>query len=220
MRKIPTLSALSVVAFSFAFAGCRSDARTAPNGMTADLERDLQMASTVRAPRTQSVSALELVANGGPSGNSRGERALVRTPRRAPTALPSVSEQEVAAPDVPAQDHAPLGAPTITESAPASGPSPVNEPTAASGDLGVFVGTSSGTYGTGDERTRGRGDEGRGRTPGVIIRGGAAGEDHCEPRGRRRGGMGGMGGGVGDIGTIIGIMSGGGSGRRTPFPRY
>ena len=216
---MPTLSALSVLAVSVAFAGCRSDARTAPDGMTADLERDLQLASTARAPRTQAVSAVELIANGAPSGSNRGERSLVRTPRRAPTQSPSATEEEVAAPNVASDDAAPSISPTMTESAPAPAPAPANEPTAATGDLGVFVGTSSGTYGTGNEGTRGRGDEGRGRSPGVIIRGGAAGDDHCEPRGGRRGGLGGggIGGNIGTIGTVIGIMGGG---RRTPFPRY
>lgn len=219
VRRIPTLSALSVLAVSVAFAGCRSDARTAPDGMTADLERDLQLASTVRAPRTQAVSAVELLADGAPSGRSRGERSLVRTPRRAPTQSPSATEEEVAAADVASDDAAARISPTMTESAPAPAPAPANEPTASTGDLGVFVGTSSGTYGTGNEGTRGRGDEGRGRSPGVIIRGGAAGDDHCEPRGGRRGGMGngGIGGNIGTIGTIIGIMGGG---HRTPFPRY
>lgn len=223
VRRIPTLSALSVVAFSFAFAGCRSDARTGPDGMTADLERDLQMASTVRAPRTQAVSAVELIANGGPSGIDRGERSLVRTPRLAPLASNATTEQEVASPNNAAEDPTPTFTPTMTESAPAPAPAPVDEPTAAAGDLGVFVGTSQGTYGTSDQGTRGRGDEGRGRGTGVIIRGGAAGDDHCEPRGGRRGGMGGgaggIGGNIGTIGTVIGIMGGGG-GRRTPFPRY
>ena len=219
MRRIPTLSALCILAVSVAFVACRSDARTASDGMTADLERDLQLASTVRAPRTQAVSAVELIANGAPSGNSRGERALVRTPRRAPTQSPSATEEEVAAPNAASDDAAPRISPTMTESAPAPAPATASEPTAATGDLGVFVGTSSGTYGAGDEGTRGRGDEGRGRSPGVIIRGGAAGDDHCEPRGGRRGGMGGggIGGNIGTIGTVIGIMGGG---RRTPFPRY
>jgi len=198
----------------------------APDGMTADLERDLQLASTVRSPRTQAVSAVELTANGGPSGRNRGERSLVRTPRRAPTQSHSATEHEVAAPGQASDEPAPTISPTMTESASASVPAPENEPTAATGDLGVFVGTSSGTYGTGDEGTRGRGrgDEGRGRIPGVIIRGGGAGEDHCEPRGGRRGGMGGgmggmggVGGNIGTIGTVIGIMGGG---RRSPFPRF
>lgn len=219
MRRIPTLSALAVLAVSIAFVGCRNDSRAATEGMTADLERDLQLASTVRAPRTQAVSAVELIANGGPSGNRRGERSLVRTPRRAPVQSRSETEQEVAAPNVAADDAAPRVSPTMTESAPAPAPAPVNEPTAATGDLGVFVGTSAGTYGTADEGTRGRGDDGRGRGTGVIIRGGAAGDDHCEPRGGRRGGIGGggIGGNIGTIGTVIGIMGGG---RRTPFPRY
>ncbi len=223
MKGIPTLSAMSLVVVAFAVAGCRSDSRTAPDGMTADLERDLQLASTVRAPRTQAVSAIELVANGGPSGRTRGERALVRTPRRAPVASPSPTEQEVAAPNLPADDRAALIAPTMTQSTVAPAPAPVTEPIAIAAEHGPYIGTSSGTYGVGDEGTRGRGDDGWGRgIPGVIIRGGSAGDDHCEPRGGRRGtgaGMGGIGGNIGTIGTIIGIMGGGG-GRRSPYPRY
>lgn len=223
LTRIPTLSALSLLMLSLAVAGCQSGGRAAPEGMTADLERDLQLASTVRAPRTQAVSAVELVANGGPSGRARGERALVRTPRRAPVASPSATEQEVAAPNLLSDDHAPRIAPTMTESADAPAPAPVLEPMATAAEHGPYIGTSSGTYGVGDEGTRERGDDGRGRrSPGVIIRGGSAGDDHCEPRGRRRGngtGMGGIGGNIGTIGTVIGIMGGGG-GRPSPFPRY
>ncbi len=194
--------------------------------MTADLERDLQMASTARPSRSQAVSAVELVANGGPSGRERGARALVRTPRHAPVESPSAHVNEVAAPETPAEELAPLIAPTMTESAPAAAPAPVVEPVATTDGHGPYVGTTSGTHSGGNDRGNDDGERGRGR--GVIIRGGGAGDDHCErhPRGGRPGvmvgGMGGIGGriggNIGAIGTVIGVLGGGG--RRSPYPRF
>lgn len=226
VRNIPTLSALSAfgatLAATLVLAGCGSNGRSTAEGMTADLERDLQLASAVRPARTQAVSAVELEANGAPSGNSRGQRATVRRPRRAPVESPSVTTEEVAAPAVAAEEPAPILSPTMTESAPAPAPAPVIEPIATNEGHGPYIGTSAGTYGT-DDGDRGRGDNGRGRG-GVIIRGGSAGDDHCEPRGPRGArrpnigmGGGGIGGNIGNVGTIIGIIGGA---RRSPYPRY
>jgi len=221
VRNIQTLSALSAFAATLVLAGCGGNGRSTADGMTADLERDLQLASTVRQSRTQAVSAVELEANGAPSGSSRGQRAMVRRPKRAPVESPSTTTAEVAAPSVAAEDPAPTLSPTMTESAPEPAPSPVIDPISAVEGRGPYIGSSSGTSGT-DDGDRGRGDNGRGRG-GVIIRGGRAGDDHCEPRGGRRpgAGMGGIGGNIGNIGTVIGMIGGmAGGGRRTPYPRY
>jgi hypothetical protein len=225
VRRIPTLSALSAIVAALSVSAC-SGTSTASEGMTADLERDLQLAATVRPARTRAVSAVELVANGGESGRNRGTRALVRTPRRAPTPSPAETTEEVAAPQSPADELAPLPAPTITETVNAPAPAPVVEPVATSEGSGPYVGSSPGTYSGIEEaeRERGRGESSRGRGPGVIIRGGSAGDDNCQPRGRRGAGGIGMGGNIGTVIGIIGGISGGmgggiAGGRRMPFPR-
>ncbi len=223
---ITSVSALSALAAALVIAGCRNDARSVSEGMTADLERDLQLASAVRPARSQAVSAVELTNNGGPSGRNRGARALVRTPRVAPVESPSTTSSEVAAAGDPAEEMAPLASPTMTETVQAPAPAPVVEPVATAEGHGPYVGTSAGTYGGGSDdgdRDRGRGERGRGRgIPGVIIRGGSPGEDNCRPRGgRTAGGMGGIGPNIGTIGTVIGIMGGiSGGNRRSPYPRF
>jgi|GEM_PF-1879579 len=218
VRSIRILSAFSVLTATLAVAACQSNARTAPDGMTADLERDLQLASKVRSSMPQAVSAIELGERGGPSGSSRGTRDAVRTPRRAPSPSPAAQLAQVAVPDLPPADHTPTIATTMTEATQAPAPAPVVEPVAVGAEHGgPYIGTSPEPYGGGGggggsntgDWGRGRGD---GRTgTGAIIRGGGPGEDHCEPRGRRMP-MGGVG-----IGGIIGTLGGGG---RAPFPRY
>jgi hypothetical protein len=184
--------------------------------MTADLERDLQLASAVHATSPQAVSAIELGQRGGPSGSSRGKRDAVSTPRRAPVLSVSRHVAEVAVPELPAVDHTPKVAMTMTEATPAPAPAPVVEPIAVGAEHGgPYIGTSPEPYGGGGNNGdwgRGRGDGRTGTGTGAIIRGGAAGDDHCEPRGRHRPPLGGVG-----IGGIIGTLGGGG---RAPFPRY
>jgi hypothetical protein len=215
VRSIRILSAFSALTATLAIAACQSNARTAPDGMTADLERDLQLASTVRTSTPQAVSAIELGERGGPSGSSRGKRDAVRTPRRAPVQSASLHTAEVAVPNLPPVDHAPKLATTMTEATQAPAPAPVVEPVAVGAEHGgPYIGNTPEPYGgggsNGGDWGRGRGD---GRTgTGAIIRGGGPGEDHCEPRGRGRPPLGGAG-----IGGIIGTLGGGG---RAPFPRY
>jgi hypothetical protein len=78
----------------------------------------------------------------------------------------------------------------------------------------------------GNDRGRkgaGRGDDGRnggiiGGVIGVIIRGGMAGDDHCEPTGANRRGPLNPGGGV--IGVIVGGIDRGRNGGQMPMGRY
>jgi len=60
--------------------------------MTADLERDLDLAANARAPQTAVVSALEGGPRNAPSGAQRGRRDAVPTPRPQPR---PVAEAEV-----------------------------------------------------------------------------------------------------------------------------
>ena len=191
VRTIPTLSAM---ALTLALAACRNDAHTGPDAMTADLDRDLQLASSAHSTRAQAVSAVELTSNDGPSGNQRGERSMVTVTRRAPVASHSSKVSDVAVPNLPALQHGPAVAPTVTESAPAPAHGPSAE-TVASADQGQGVAAAVGAN-TGSSESYGRGNGGNGSGSGpAIIRGGPAGQDHCSPHGRHGGGMmGGMGG--------------------------
>ena len=226
MRRVTTLSVCAATVAAFAVAGCRNNA-SVPDGMTADLERDLQLASAVRSERSGVISALEQGPTGGPSGTSRGVRAVVHVKKRSPVASSSGALHEVAATKVTSDAPAPRFAVGVTQT---SAPTDIPDPVATAPTHGPSVDVSSGAGSGGiDEGSvgRGRGDDGRGRGPGgigVIIRGGGAGDDHCEPNGgiRGRGRTGGQVGGVGGGGIIGGII--GGIGRiptgRTNFPRY
>ena len=225
VRRFTVLSALAA---TVAVVGCRNDSRAPADGMTADLERDLQLAAAVRPQRSGVVSAIEQVANGGPSGTARGVRAAVHVRKRSPLESRSGAKQDVAAAHVAADVTAPRFAVGVTQTA---APTDIPDPVATSPSQGPSVGGSDGSYtGGSDEGSigRGRGDDGRGRGPGgigVIIRGGGAGDDHCEPQGPRRGTRnGGQTGGMGGIGGVIGGIIGGAGrfpvGRPTNFPRY
>ena len=225
MRRFTVLSALAA---TVAVVGCRNDSRAPADGMTADLERDLQLAAAVRPQRSGVVSAIEQVANGGPSGTARGVRAAVHVRKRSPLESRSGAKQDVAAAHVSADVSAPRFAVGVTQTA---APTDIPDPVATSPSQGPSVGGSDGSYAGGSDEGsigRGRGDDGRGRGPGgigVIIRGGGAGDDHCEPQGPRRGTRnGGQTGGMGGIGGVIGGIIGGAGrfpvGRPTNFPRY
>lgn len=230
MRKIVTVSTLAIVAAG-AIAVSVRETRVPHEAMTADLERDLSLATSVPQKRTGVVSAIEQGRTGAPSGNERGVRAPVITPKRAPSAARSETVMEVAAAPTqtdPAQAP-PAVAPPIDSSA--SAPEPVartqsmavdNYPApqapvavggpSAGGSVDGERGSSS--TGSGDDR---RGNSGRGHdtpngppplTPGgvigAILRGGAAGVDNCEPNRRRTGDA------VGTIGAVGGMILGGG----------
>ena len=215
MKKIVAISALSVLAASSVAAVVLLT--RAPGGrMTADLERDLSLATSVQTTRTGVVSAIEQGRNGAPSGTSLGARMVVPTRKRAPSAAhsPTIAEVASAQADVnpepaviaPPDVTAPTSiAATVAEAVvSASAPDPnatstmPGGPSAGSSNEGAH---SSGNIGAGTDGDRG-GIRGRiGGIIGVILRGGAAGDDHCEPPGRGRNGT--MGGTMGAIGGIL-----------------
>ena len=243
MRKILTLSVLTAAIVA---AGCTKSS-ISDEGMTADLERDLALATAAR-PQNAVVSAIEGGPTGAPSGRSKGVRGPVSVRKRTPQPSPSPVIQEVAAAETAADVSASAPTPAVTEPVPAPAPvaeavetAPAPEPTA---DHSRGSGPSAGN---GDEGGRGdTGGTGRGRRGdgwggviGVIIRGGTGGVDHCERHDRRRrgggggieeevlgriGGAGRMGGTIGGIAGGI-IRNGGGDqrapvGRPTTYPRY
>lgn len=209
--------------------GCGSD--RSQGVMTADLERDLAMASSAVRPSNQVVSALEGGPQNAPSGEQRGRRDNVVRPQRAPRANPKAIEtQEAPVAEQVAEAPAPVVEVANATPAPAPAPAAGNDAPAPRPTWGVIYDEGQ-TTGRGPSDNTGSGATGRGRDGrdggwggmgGVIIRGGSAGEDHCEPRGTRGrgrmpggiGGMGGMGGG-GIIGGVIGGVIG-----RGTYPRY
>lgn len=228
--------AATVTATVMVMLGCSGAPEPGP--MTADLERDLQLAIDARPTPAMVVSAIEGGPTGAPSGRERGRREAVPTPRRAPRPAPAPPVEEVAVAE-PEQATAPAATdPMATEVAPAPTPEPVTE--VATAEPGIQQAPDHGpSAGRGDIETRGDGGMGSGRRGGgwggiigVIIRGGGAGIDNCEAHDRRRAGRrGGMGGGTviaigrggrGGLGGRIedvmgGVVNGGG---RPTFPRY
>jgi len=197
-----------------------------PAAMTADLERDLDLATNARRPQTAVVSPLEGGPRRAPSGTERGQRDAVPVPRRQPRPTPGAEVQEAAATTEVEEAPAPAVAVTATvEPTPAPVPEPAPQaPEPVSGPIPHGPSDGSGdAIGTGE---MGRGGGGRrggfGTLIGVIIRGGSAGVDNCEEHDRRRNGRrGGMGGGIitagpGGWGGPIGANGGT---PRTTFPR-
>lgn len=230
------LVAVSTVAAAIAIAGCVGEGKRADDGMTADLERDLALATAPQANRTAVISAIEGGPTGAPSGSQRGQRAPVRVNHRAPA--PSVTQvvQEVAAPETVADLPARVLGADLSESAPA--PVPVAEPEHAPAatdvdETTIVSGPSAGGDGNGNaDGQRGRRGGGIGGLIGAVIRGGVVDGDHCERHdGRRTGGGGIVIGGGRMPGGIAGpIRIGGGrmpniGDTRSPagrpgYPRY
>lgn len=187
-----------------------------PQGeMTADLERDLALASNAQRSGTQVVSAIEGGPRGAPSGTQRGLRDQVTRPKRAPKPTPKAEVQETAA--LPSLENAPAPAVVVTERT-QTAPAPIPEPSVIAPNNDP-IGAPAGGGRMDEGRGRGQGGvigigSGIGGVIGVIIRGGGAGEDHCEIHDRRNGrgrgrlpiplpggmgGMGGIGGGIGGV---------------------
>jgi len=209
MRKFAAVAAGSVLGVAVAMGGYAAF-RVPKEAMTADLERDLNLAATVQGPRTGVVSAIEQGRNGAPSGEALGKRMVVPTKRRAPIAAPSPTVMETPAATV--SDEAPQPAPTPAAVEPvavaASEPQPVQETAPSEGESTVMAPASGPSAGTGVDGEVGHGSGNMrrggiiGAVAGAIIRGASVGHDRCEPRGTR--GPGGMGGTtLGDIGGII-----------------
>jgi hypothetical protein len=200
--------------------------------MTADLERDLDLAANARAPQTAVVSALEGGPRAAPSGTERGRRDAVPAPRPQPRPVAQAEMQETTVAAEPEESPAPAVTVTATvEPAPA----PVFEPAVHLPEPEPVSGPMSRgpSDGRGDDEGRGEMGRGEGRRGGglgtligVIIRGGGAGVDNCEEHDRRRagrrGGMGGMGGGimVAGPGGWGGPIGANGGTPRTTFPRF
>jgi len=197
-----------------------------PAAMTADLERDLDLATNARRPQTAVVSVLEGGPRHAPSGSERGRRDAVPVSRRQPRPALEAEVQEAAVTTEAEEAPAPAVAATTTvEPTPAPVPEPAPQaPEPVSGPIPHGPSDGSGdAIGTGEV---GRGGGGRrggfGTLIGVIIRGGSAGVDNCEEHDRRRNGRrGGMGGGIitagpGGWGGPIGANGGT---PRTTFPR-
>jgi len=224
MRKtIKTAAVVSGMAAVFALGGCGGERD--PSAMTADLERDLQLATAAEGPRTAVVSALEGGPIGAPSGDRIGRRDAVAIPRRTARPTPSAPTTETVA--SASVNEAPAAATVTTEQVEPT-PSPRPEPGVIQGppDLSTEAVSTSGPSARGDDndgRDRGtngghvgEGENGRrgggwGGIIGVVIRGGGAGEDRCEEHDRRRNG--GRNGGligtrVGGTGDIIGSVIG------------
>ena len=213
-----TAAVVSGIAAVLALGGCGGERD--PAGMTADLERDLQLATAAARPRTAVVSAIEGGPTGAPSGDQVGRRDAVPVPRR--TARPTPSAPVTNAVTSASVDEMPVPS-TVTVERVEPTPTPSPEPgvqappdlsteavatagPSARGDENAARdrGTSSGSVGNGDGGRRGGG---WGGIIGVVIRGGGAGDDHCEAHDRRRtGGRIGtrVGGNGGIIGTVIG----------------
>lgn len=193
MRKFVMISVLPVAALAVACGRGKSNDNTALN---ADLKRDLEAASAASVELASTsrdyqparfVSAIESPATSAPVRRRNVRRPVARPTAsvdqdlaKAPDPAPE-NKVEVASPDV-AQTEAP--APTIdtpTQVAVTPRPTPVgNAP--ASTDAGTGgVGGGSGGGGLGGI------GEAIGTVIGVvIIRGGAGGVDHCDPRTDRR----------------------------------
>ena len=194
-----------------------------PQGeMTADLERDLALATNAQRPGTQVVSAIEGGPRGAPSGTQRGQRDQVTRPKRAPRPTPDADVQETAV--LPSLENAPAPAVVVTTTT-QTAPAPIPEPSVSAPNSEPIGAPSGGRSPMDEGRGRGQGGvigigTGIGGVIGVIIRGGAAGEDHCEIHDRRRGRgrmplplPGGMGGVMGGIGGGIGGVA-------IPRPRW
>ncbi|WP_396202891.1 hypothetical protein [Gemmatimonas sp.] len=225
-KSIKTVAVVSGMVAVLALGGCGG--APDPTAMTADLERDLQMATADVRPRTAVVSAIEGGPSGAPSGNQVGRRDAVATPRRSARPRPSAPITETVTSESVSETPAPALVTTErVEPTPAPSPEPTPEPTPEPGvqappDLSTEAVATSGPSARGDEEAgrdrgtasgnAGNGDGGRrgggwGGIIGVVIRGASAGVDHCEEHDQRRnGGRIGtrVGGNGGIIGTVIG----------------
>jgi hypothetical protein len=178
--------------------------KTPTAAMSADLKRDLQLASTTQG---LSINPDEISPSAKPEVALRAKRApegpkVVRTEK--PTVMAS------AAPAEPAEIKSDV--PQVTVMATAAGQSEAPAPDAAP-PLARPAPIPAQTYpagpGPSDGRDRGNGNGGVGGVWGGIfggvMRGGIGDDDHCEPQGRTRRPIGGDIYGVGRPGGIGGI---------------
>lgn len=204
----------TLVPVAVVFVACKGDKPTQAR-MSDDLKRDLQLASATQdikispdevAPKSQQELALR------PKRAPNGPR-VVRTEK--PTVKASATPVEAAEvkaemPEVQvmAAAPAPSETPNATDAPPLARPAALPQPTYPTAD--AIPASNRGSAGGGI----------LGGIFGAVIRGGAVGDDHCDPRtdGRRR--PAGQVIGTGDIYRMPGTMGGGGIGSmRMPITR-
>ena len=193
MRKLAVLGTAVVLGVSTAAVGYAAKG-SANEAMTADIERDLELAAATPAARTRVVSALEQGRNGAPSGQSRGARMVVPTKQRAPSA--AASRQVMDAPVEHEHAEAPAPSPSSTPSDPVAIASSTGESSTDAAPPDLSYPTPAEAPATGAGRAQGTGNDGRGvgRTGmgvagavlGAILRGSSVGHDKCIPQGTRR----------------------------------
>ncbi len=166
------------------------------------------------------MSAIEGGPTGAPSGEQRGRRDALPTPRRTARPTPQAPINETVSEESVADAPAPA---VLTTAQVEPTPAPVPEPTTqAPPDLSTEAVETPGPSARGSDARvvpgleLHRGDSGRrgggwGGIIGVVIRGGGAGEDHCEEHDRQRNGRrngGRIGTRVGGTGQVIGTIIG------------
>ena len=206
----------SAIASVMTLGGCGGDRDEA--AMTSDLERDLALATEAVRPRTAVVSALEGGPTGAPSGEQRGRRDAVPTPRTTARPVPDAPVTETVATAETSETSAAPALPVNPTPEPSPEPSEQAPPDLSTEAVVSAVPSSAGNDDAGHDRGGssrghdGEGDSGRrgggwGGVIGVVIRGGGAGIDHCEAHDRRNRGRNGTR--IGGTGAIIGSVIGG-----------
>jgi len=175
----------AIAAFTLCTAACAPAAKTA--SASDDFKRDLQLASATNmdlaAPAVNSVllTSLETAVGGAPKPAKTIKKDLegpMASPSEAPTveAAPEPVPAPVEEAQPVAQAPAPAAVPVETNEPVAVAPHPQPAPVIPSGGAGAGdYGTGGGVFGGGT---------------GSVIRGGGVDGDHCDPHGRRGGGIG------------------------------
>jgi hypothetical protein len=208
--KVRTFAGAAGIAGVLFIAACTGSESVVDENFIKDLElaRAASPITLQASPATaQVVSSIERTAP-SPRRVAPSQRAVKHTPapRRTPAPV-EIEQPSVAAEPEPEPievAEAPTEIPAEVPQIPSARPQPVASP-----------GTGSGGYGDGDIG-RGRGD-GIGTVIAVVLRGGHAGVDDCDPRvdGRRRGGSIAINNRIPVIGTFPGRGTFPGTGRMT-----
>lgn len=187
---------LALGASAVVLAGCGKNGSTSNRAMSADLKRDLQLASTsgldlASQQASKSFPLTEIPQSAAPSRSSTLRRGA------GPKALKSKHPTVKATPEASVVANAEEPQVEIMKSAPSPTTEPVPDPTAPAVPRPSPVPTDPnggmGAHGqNGGGPSPGAGDGGGsilGGIFGAIIRGGVVDGDHCDPRtdGRRRG---------------------------------
>jgi hypothetical protein len=211
---VRTIAKLAVLPFALVAFGCAKEEPATSTELSADLRKDLELASSAGLDLASSqnahaqmvVSSIEAGPKAAPVAARPKPRPSAK-PKASPT--PDVNDAPEVQPSLEpvAEPEAPVVVAASAEP-PVAAPRPTAPPIVVPTTGGVFDG---GVYG--DRDRRGRGGI-------VIIRGGHAGVDHCERHPRGGGGVidavigAGIGIAVNDRAPGIGIRG------RGTFPRY